>query len=331
MADVAGLAGVSHQTVSRVINGSPQVRPATRDRVLAAMRELDYRPNLAARALVTGRSRTVGVVSFDTTLYGPASTLFGIERAAHEARYFITVVSLAALDRSSVLNAVERLRAQGVEGILVIAPQEWAARALADLPQDVPLVAVEGGHPDAAPLVAIDQFAGATAATEHLLELGHRTVWHIAGPPDWIEAQQRADGWRATLEAAGAPVMPVYSGDWSPRSGYEIGRRLAGDTDVDGDLRGQRPDGPRRPPRAPRGRPQRARPAQPRRVRRHPRGPVLHAAAHHRPPGLHRDGPQQPEDAARARGIGRAPARGAPDRRARADHPEQYRATRGTP
>ncbi len=232
MADVAGLAGVSHQTVSRVINGSPQVRPATRDRVLAAMRELDYRPNLAARALVTGRSRTVGVVSFDTTLYGPASTLFGIERAAHEARYFITVVSLAALDRSSVLNAVERLRAQGVEGILVIAPQEWAARALADLPQDVPVVAVEGGHPDAAPLVAIDQFAGATAATEHLLGLGHRTVWHIAGPPDWIEAQQRADGWRATLEAAGAPVMPVYSGDWSPRSGYEIGRRLAGDTDV---------------------------------------------------------------------------------------------------
>jgi DNA-binding LacI/PurR family transcriptional regulator len=232
MADVADLAGVSHQTVSRVINGSPQVRPATRDRVVAAMRELDYRPNLAARALVTGRSRTLGVVSFDTTLYGPASTLFGIERAAHEARYFITVASLAALDRASVLNAVERLRAQGVEGILVIAPQESAARAIADIPKDVPLVAVEGGHPDAAPLVAIDQFAGAVAATRHLLELGHATVAHVGGPGDWLEAQQRADGWRSVLEAAGAPVAAPYAGDWSPRSGYEIGRRLAGDEDV---------------------------------------------------------------------------------------------------
>ena len=99
MADVAKLAGVSHQTVSRVINDSAHVRPETRRRVLAAMRQLDYRPNPAARALVTGRSRTLGVVSFDTTLYGPASTLFAIEQAAHAAGYFITIVSLHALDR----------------------------------------------------------------------------------------------------------------------------------------------------------------------------------------------------------------------------------------
>jgi DNA-binding LacI/PurR family transcriptional regulator len=85
MSDVGRLAGVSHQTVSRVINGSRHVSPQTRERVLAAMRELGYRPNSIARALATGRTRTLGVVSFDTTLYGPASTLFGIERAAHEA------------------------------------------------------------------------------------------------------------------------------------------------------------------------------------------------------------------------------------------------------
>src|ERR687889_1469749 len=124
MADVAKLAGVSHQTVSRVINGSTHVRPETRQRVLAAMDRLDYRPNPAARALVTGRSGTLGVVSFDTTLYGPASTLFAIEQAAHAAGYFITIVSLLALDRVSVLNAIERLRVQGVDGILVISPQE---------------------------------------------------------------------------------------------------------------------------------------------------------------------------------------------------------------
>ena len=109
MADVGRLAGVSHQTVFRVINGSPHVRPGTRRRVLAAMRELGYRPNSIARALATGRSHTLGVVSFDTTLYGPASTLFGIERAAHEAGYFIVVASLKALDRASVTDAVERL------------------------------------------------------------------------------------------------------------------------------------------------------------------------------------------------------------------------------
>src|SRR3954451_20028316 len=126
MADVAKLAGVSHQTVSRVINDSTHVRPETKQRVLAAMRQLDYRPNAAARTLVTGRSGTLGVVSFDTTLYGPASTLYGIERAAHEAGYFITILSLTRLDRESVLTAVERLRLQGVDGILAIAPQEAA-------------------------------------------------------------------------------------------------------------------------------------------------------------------------------------------------------------
>ncbi|MGZ4398683.1 MAG: LacI family DNA-binding transcriptional regulator, partial [Gaiellaceae bacterium] len=122
MADVAKLAGVSHQTVSRVINESEHVREETRARVLAAMRMLDYRPNSVARALATGRSKTVGVVTFDTTLYGPASTLFGLERAAHESGYFVSIVSLLALDRSAVHDAVERLRSQGVEGILVIAP-----------------------------------------------------------------------------------------------------------------------------------------------------------------------------------------------------------------
>src|SRR3954451_18973511 len=94
MSDVARLAGVSHQTVSRVINDNRHVRAETRERVELAMRQLDYRPNSVARALVTGRSKTLGVVSFDTTLYGPASTLYGIERAAHDAGYFITIASL---------------------------------------------------------------------------------------------------------------------------------------------------------------------------------------------------------------------------------------------
>jgi DNA-binding LacI/PurR family transcriptional regulator len=232
MSDVGRLAGVSHQTVSRVINGSPHVRPQTRARVMAAMQELGYRPNPVARALVTGRSKTLGVVSFDTTLYGPASTLFGIERAAHEAGYFMIVASLETLSRASVLDAVDRLRRQGVDGILVIAPHAEASDALLDAPSDVPLVAAEAGPAHGAAVVAVDQVAGATSATRHLLELGHRTVWHIGGPADWIESARRCEGWRATLEQAGAEVPEPLVGDWSPRAGYELGRRLSGDPDV---------------------------------------------------------------------------------------------------
>ena len=232
MSDVGRLAGVSHQTVSRVINGSPHVRPETRKRVLAAMEELGYRPNPVARALVTGRSKTLGVVSFDTTLYGPASTLFGIERAAHEAGYFIIVASLKALNRSSVTDAVERLRRQGVDGILVIAPHEEAGDALLHTRAEVPLVAVEAGPDDGVAVVAVDQITGAIAATRHLLELGHETVWHISGPQNFVESRQRLEGWRSALEAAGARVPEPLTGDWSPRAGYELGRRLSSDPAV---------------------------------------------------------------------------------------------------
>lgn len=232
MSDVGRLAGVSHQTVSRVINGSPHVRPETRDRVLAAMEQLGYRPNSVARALVTGRSMTLGVVSFDTTLYGPASTLFGIERAAHESGYFIIVASLKALNRSSVTDAVERLRRQGVDGILVIAPHEEAGDALLHTHADVPLVAVEAGPDDGVAVVAVDQVAGAVSATQHLLDLGHETVWHISGPPNFIESRQRLEGWRTTLQEAGADLPEPVAGDWSPAAGYDLGRRLSHDPAV---------------------------------------------------------------------------------------------------
>jgi DNA-binding LacI/PurR family transcriptional regulator len=229
MADVGRLAGVSHQTVSRVINGSPHVRSETRQRVLAAMEELGYQPNSVARALATGRSKTLGVVSFDTTLYGPASTLYGIERAAHEAGYFIIVASLKVLERAAVMDAVNRLRVRGVDGILVIAPQEDAVEALRHAPPEVPLVAVEAGPEGAVPVVSVDQFAGAVLATRHLLDLGHRSVWHLAGPKDFIEAQQRLEGWRNALAVAGIEPPPPLFGDWSARAGYEFGCRLSED------------------------------------------------------------------------------------------------------
>jgi DNA-binding LacI/PurR family transcriptional regulator len=232
MGDVARLAGVSHQTVSRVVNDAEHVSAKTRARVLDAMEKLGYRPSSIARALVTGRSNTVGVVSFDTTLHGPASTMFGIERAAHRAGYFTTIVSLQSLDRPSIDAAVTRLAGQGVDGILVIAAEVTGVNALAHLPESVPIVAVEAGPDMGVSLVAIDQREGAKAATRHLLELGHPTVFHVAGPTDWKEAHQRLEAWRDTLIEADAPVSDPMPGDWSPRAGYELGRELARARDV---------------------------------------------------------------------------------------------------
>jgi DNA-binding LacI/PurR family transcriptional regulator len=228
MADVARLAGVSHQTVSRVLHDSPNVRGETRDRVLSAIRQLDYRPNSMARALATGRSKTLGVVSSDTTFYGPASTLLGIEHAAHEAGYAVSVSSVRTLSRGVVLDAVHKFRDQGADGVAVIAPLRSCADALRQLSPDFAVVAVEAVQSASIPVATVDQRAGAAAATRHLLNLGHKTVWHVAGPADWQEAQERILGWRTALEAAGAPVPPLLRGDWTPRSGYELGEAILG-------------------------------------------------------------------------------------------------------
>ncbi|MDQ0368378.1 LacI family DNA-binding transcriptional regulator [Catenuloplanes indicus] len=228
MTDVARLAGVSHQTVSRVLNNHPSVRPDTRERVMRAVTELSYRPNAMARGLASRRSRVLGVVSFDTILFGPASTLLGIERAARGAGYGVSIVALERVDRAGVLSAVDGLAAQGVDGIIIIAPQMAAQAALHSLPRGLPAVAVETGQDGVLPAVSVDQAEGARLAVRHLVELGHRTVWHVAGPGDWLEARDRVHGWRAALEEAGCPVPPVISGDWGARSGFTAGAALTG-------------------------------------------------------------------------------------------------------
>ncbi|MGC8627522.1 MAG: LacI family DNA-binding transcriptional regulator [Acidimicrobiales bacterium] len=227
IADVARLAGVSHQTVSRVLNSHPNVRELTRTRVLAVIEQLGYRPNTAARALASGRSQTLGIVALDSTLFGPASTLWGIERAARRAGYFVSVVSVRSIDRQSVKEAFRQLTDQSVEGLAVIAPFTSAPGALAELPAGMPIVAVEGDPDSDIPVVTVDQFEGARLATEHLLAAGHPTVFHVRGPSDWHEARGRVAGWRAALQEAGADITPPLSGDWSARSGYEAGQVLA--------------------------------------------------------------------------------------------------------
>lgn len=226
MADVAAAAKVSQMTVSRVINGTGPVRPSTRQRVEAVMRQLDYQPNTAARMLATGRTTVLGVVAHNTTLFGPASTLYAIEQTARRAGYSVIVVTVPELDSASIQEAVDHLRRQSVAGLVVMTPHESAVEAVDDLDIDLPIVTVQGQPRASVPGVVIDQGAGARRATEHLLSLGHHTVSHIAGPSDWIEAQARESAWREVLEEFDRPVPQVRRGDWSARSGYEIGKEI---------------------------------------------------------------------------------------------------------
>lgn len=227
MTDVARLAGVSHQTVSRVLNGHPNVREQTRLRVRAAIAQLGYRPNKAARALVTGRSQLIGVIAQNSSLYGPASLLAAFELAAAEAGFSVSLRRVKELDRSSIASAVEHHRDSRVAGIVAIAPTASANEALADVPAGVPLVTIDGDPARSAPLVTVDQTAGAFLATRHLLDAGHSTVWHVSGPPDWFDSAGRVRGWTQALESAGVEVPPLVAADWSAAAGYRAGQMLA--------------------------------------------------------------------------------------------------------
>ncbi|MEH0575746.1 MULTISPECIES: LacI family DNA-binding transcriptional regulator [Streptomyces] len=229
MDDVAKLAGVSKQTVSRVLNDNPAVRAETREAVQAAMRTLGYRPSSSARSLASGRTRMLGVISFDAARYGPASTLTAINAAAQEAGYLVSSIALDTADKDTVVRAADRLSAEGADGVIAIAPQLWVARALAEAHLDTPLVVMDNDLGDGTPMVTSDARTGARKATQHLLSLGHPTVHHLAGPTGWTSADRRAESWRATLQAAGAEIPTPLFGDWSADSGYDLGRNLAKD------------------------------------------------------------------------------------------------------
>ncbi len=230
MSDVALAAGVSHQTVSRVLNGHPSVRPETRVRVQDAIARLGYRRNSAARALVTRRSDTLGVVTPASALYGPTSTLVAFEEAAREAGWYVSVATMRRFTADSMRAAVEHFLDHGVDALVVIAPTREVAAAVSGLDVAVPVVlissALELREREGVLSVGVDQRLGARLATRHLLARGHTTVLHVAGPQDWFDAQDRLAGWREECEAAGVVAPePVVAG-WSADSGYEVGRAL---------------------------------------------------------------------------------------------------------
>ncbi|WP_173055517.1 substrate-binding domain-containing protein [Phytohabitans houttuyneae] len=186
----------------------------------------------ASRSPAPGRSHALGLVAFDTSLTGPTSTVYAIMRAARAAGHPLTVVSARSLDAGSVAGAVDTLCDRVVDGILAVAPTDPALAALASIPADLPLLAVGAGEAEGVPVVGFDNVSGAATATRHLLDLGHPTVHHIAGPAGWPEARERAAGWRAALAEAGVPVGLVVPGDWGVRSGFEAARQLMADRAV---------------------------------------------------------------------------------------------------
>ncbi len=217
--EVAQLAGVSTQTVSRVVNGSPNVRAATRERVQEAIVRLDYRPNNAARALGTAQTRTLGVVATDVTLYGPSLAIASLAGAARQAGRWLSTAYADADDEASVEAAVSHVLGQGVDGLVLVAPHTRTREALLARALDVPIVIMHGG---------LDrQSEGASLVVEHLVGLGHRSIGRLGGPPDWIEEASRRIGFEAALAAHGLASGPCWVGDWSARSGASIGAAVA--------------------------------------------------------------------------------------------------------
>ncbi|ASN21828.1 LacI family DNA-binding transcriptional regulator [Arthrobacter sp. YN] len=232
MEDVARVAGVSHQTVSRVLNNHPNVSAKTRERVEEAITELGYRRNTAARSLVTRRSQTIGVLGSEMAQYGPSHTLLGVQQAARDAGYFVSVAALREVTPETIKDAVAHFMDQGVDGIVVTVPHPGTFDVLRDITVPVPLVAVGSVGDEHLSGATVDQRQGAKLAVEHLLGLGHQRIGHLSGPADWIDTSARIDGWQEALKEAGLEPGTLIEGDWSAECGYREGLKIAADRSV---------------------------------------------------------------------------------------------------
>ncbi len=230
--DVARLAGVSAQTVSRVSTGAARVSPQTRARVTVAMDQLGYSPNHAARALRNGAFGTIGLLAHRFERTGEALTTEGVIEAARAHGYAVTLVDVRHAGADDWETAAHLLTHQSIDGLVIIRAEEATPESLT-LPAGLPVVVSDSrlvGHYPVA--VVADQVQGTIAAVQHLLGLGHATVHHLAGPDDSEPANVRLASWHRCLEGSGIAPPPVLRGDWTAASGYRLGRSIAADPTV---------------------------------------------------------------------------------------------------
>lgn len=229
--DVARLAGVSGQTVSRVARGSDKVRPTTRDRVLQAMNQLGYSPNRAARALRSGAFNVIGVLTQAIQRTGEAHTTSGVLDAADRLGYGVTLVQVQHPESEQVHDAVERLSHQAIDGLVIVQSGRASYRHLA-LPAGLAVASSDSALVGYYPSASADQVQGVREAVEHLLGLGHRTVHHVTGPQDSQSAAIRIAAWRRRLEESGISAPEPVLGGWEASDGYRAGQQLADDPTV---------------------------------------------------------------------------------------------------
>lgn len=231
MADVAALAGVSAQTVSRVVNASPRVDPDTRRRVESALEASGYRVHRAARALRTGRTGIIGAVVSTLATVGNSLMLQSVVDEASARGYAVVIARIGSDGPGEVF---ERLQEQGVDGAIVVNEASALLRGVA-LPEELRLVVVDSPPDPRYAGIETAHAAGSAAATTHLLELGHDRIAHIAGPASSYAAAERERGWRATLDAAGVEPGPLLRGEWTSASGFATGGMLL-DASAEGHL-----------------------------------------------------------------------------------------------
>lgn len=226
--DVAQVAGVSYGTVSRVLNNAPDVNAATRERVLQIIKDLGYRRNRTARALVTSRSTAIGILTDGSPRFGPVGTLMALENVARQKGYATTVVTVEEPYEESIQKALDTLDDIGVDGIIVIAPLVSMAAAVWNASVRVPVEMIAAGASTMPNVFTYseNQELGARMATQHLIDLGHTDIAHLAGSMDWFDGGVRKRGWEAALWDAGLEPGLCLEGDWSPKWAYETGLRL---------------------------------------------------------------------------------------------------------
>jgi len=229
--EVASAAGVSTQTVSRVINERPDVSPDTRKRVQGVIKELEYRPSALARSLIRQRSYTLGVVTAGLRHIGPSRTLNSITSAAEEAGYSLLLKELPRYDAEDVAPIFQALLSRHVDGIIWAVPQvgenrNWVNQQSLDL--KIPIVYLAMEPKEDISTVSVDNYLGGRIATSHLLEQEYQHIGHISGPLDWWEARERMASWKDALKEAGFEARDEHcvEGNWSSASAFQAVEKL---------------------------------------------------------------------------------------------------------